>query len=164
METCGSVAPLFLDPGVEFGAELVGGAADGLFHVFVVVAGADRVAVPRARFKRTALVVRAALDWRIVVRQEHLEPGDAGGKAPQVLLDHLAHALLKRVGAVNLVICVQLDLQSLSPCLTPVSGSVLSAVTLADASNSRPARGAVRVTLCAAIGWPSRDAAGARRL
>src|SRR5690606_18557606 len=86
----GSVPPLLLHPGVELGAELAGGAADGLLDVLVVMAGTDGIAVARAGFEGAALVGGATLDGRVVVRQVHLEPAQAAGKAPQVLLDHRA--------------------------------------------------------------------------
>lgn len=80
-----------------------------------------RVAVARAGFERAALVGRTAFDGRIVVRQIDLEPAQAAGKAAQVLLDHAAHPLLERVGAVNLVVRVQLDLQTFSPLRCPLT-------------------------------------------
>ena len=113
MKLWGYGAPLLLHPGIQLGTQRVGGAAYGLLHVFVVVAGTDRVAIARAGLKRTALVVRAGLDGRVVVRKEHLKPGQAAGKTSQVLLDHVDYPSSERVGAVNLVVCVELDLQSL---------------------------------------------------
>src|SRR5690606_19957100 len=114
---------LLLHPGVELGAELVGGAADGLLDVLVVMAGTDGIAVARAGFEGTALVGGATLDGRVVVRQVHLEPAQAAGKTPQVLLDHRAHPLLEGVGAVNLVVGVQQDLQLSSPLVGWMVGS-----------------------------------------
>src|SRR5690606_7591841 len=83
-----SVAALLLDPRVEHRLELVAGAANGLFHVLGVVAGAQRVVVLQPGFERTALVLRAALGLGVGIGEEDLDPAQAREVAAEMLFEH----------------------------------------------------------------------------